>query len=75
MLIIFILATIFFVAFPCVFGLLPNRLKSTYIFMIQELKSLAEQMQLQFAPKKVMTDFELGLMSVLKTEVCVFYFS
>jgi hypothetical protein len=42
--------------------------------MIQELKSLAEQMQLQFAPKSVMTDFEVGLMSVLKTEVCVFYF-
>ena len=55
-------------SFPCVFGLLPNRTKSTYIFMIQELKLLAEQMQLQFAPKSIMTDFESGLMSVLKTE-------
>jgi hypothetical protein len=43
--------------------------------MIQELKSLAEEMQLQFAPKSIMTDFETGLMSVLKTEVCIFYFS
>ncbi|CAF3647620.1 unnamed protein product [Rotaria sp. Silwood1] len=55
-------------SFPCVFGLLPNRLKPTYTFMVQELKSLAEQMQLQFTPKKIMTDFESGLMSVLKTE-------
>ncbi len=75
MLILFVLPIIFFVAFPCVFGLLPNRLKCTYIFMIRELKSLAEEMQLQFAPKSIMTDFETGLMSVLKTEVCIFYFS
>lgn len=33
-------------SFPCVIGLLPNRLKCTYIFMIRELKSLAEEMQL-----------------------------
>ncbi|CAF4729973.1 unnamed protein product [Rotaria socialis] len=32
-------------SFPCVFGLLPNRLKTTYHFMFQELKSVAMQMQ------------------------------
>jgi hypothetical protein len=42
--------------------------------MIHELKALAEQMQFQFAPKSVMTDFESGLMSVLKAEVCVLCF-
>jgi len=42
--------------------------------MIQELKSLAEEMQLKFSPKSIMTDFETGLMSVLKAEVCILYF-
>ena len=43
--------------------------------MIQELKSIAKEMQLQFTPKSIMTDFEMDLMSVLKAEVCIFYFS
>ena len=57
------------VAFPCVFGLLPNRLKTTYHHMFQELKSLATQMQLPFTPKLVMSDFEPGLINVVKAEV------
>lgn len=59
------------VAFPCVFGLLPNRLKTTYQFLIHELKCIADQMKLEFAPKVVMSDFETALVGVVKTEVNV----
>ena len=41
----------------CVFGLPPIRLKGTYPFMFHELKSVAIQMQLNFVPKSIMTDF------------------
>ena len=41
--------------------------------MIQELKSLAEQMGYRFMPKSIMSDFEAGLISVLKNEVCFFH--
>ncbi|CAF4356626.1 unnamed protein product, partial [Rotaria magnacalcarata] len=54
--------------FPCVFGLLPNRLKLTYQFLFHELKSIAIQMKLDFAPKIVMSDFEPAFMGVVKTE-------
>ena len=59
----------FYLGFPCVFGLLPNRLKGSYRFMFQELKSIATQMQLSFKPQYVMTDFEPGLISIIATEV------
>ncbi|CAF4891392.1 unnamed protein product, partial [Rotaria sp. Silwood1] len=69
-------------SFPCVFGLLPNRFKSTYHFMFQELKSTATQMQLNFTPKSIMTDFEPGLISVIAAEFsgathssCYFHFT
>lgn len=45
------------------------RSKNTYTYMIQELKSLAEQMEFRFMPEIIMTDFEGGLMSMLKNEV------
>jgi hypothetical protein len=57
-----------------VFGLLPNRFKSTYQFLFRELKSVATQMKLDFAPKTVMTDFEPALMGVVKVEVSASYF-
>ncbi|CAF1666654.1 unnamed protein product [Rotaria magnacalcarata] len=69
-------------SFPCVFGLLPNRLKLTYQFLFHELKSIAIQMKLDFAPKIVMSDFEPVLMGVVKTEFsaathssCYFHFT
>ncbi|CAF2875167.1 unnamed protein product [Rotaria sp. Silwood2] len=69
-------------SFPCVFGLLPNRLKGTYHFMFQELKSTATQMQLNFTPKSIMTDFEPALISVITAEFsgaihssCYFHFT
>ncbi|CAF1054091.1 unnamed protein product [Rotaria sordida] len=69
-------------SFPCVFGLLRNRQKSTYHFMFNELKSIALQMQLNFAPKTIMSDFEPGLLAVVSTEFatathssCYFHFT
>ena len=56
-------------AFPCVFGLLPNRFKSTYQFLFSELKAIAAQMNMAFEPKTIMSDFEPALMNVLKVEV------
>ncbi|CAF4000589.1 unnamed protein product [Rotaria sp. Silwood2] len=68
-------------SFPCVFGLLPNRLKSTYYFMFNELKSIAIQMQMNFTPKSIMSDFEPGLLAVVTTDFvtathtsCYFHF-
>jgi len=63
-----------FSAFPCVFGLLPNKEKSSYQHMFRELKSLAKQMNFNFAPKMVMSDFESALLNVTKTEVDAFIF-
>ena len=59
------------VAFPCVFGLQPNRWKTTYQFLIHELKCIADQMKLEFTPKVVMSDFEPALEGVVKIEVNV----
>ncbi|CAF4795603.1 unnamed protein product, partial [Rotaria socialis] len=68
--------------FPCIFGLLPNRLKTTYHFMFQELKSIATQMQLNFTPKSIMSDFEPALITIIAAEFvgathssCYFHFT
>jgi len=42
--------------------------------MFRELKSLAKQMNFNFAPKMVMSDFESALLNVTKTEVDAFIF-
>ncbi|CAM4887935.1 unnamed protein product [Rotaria socialis] len=69
-------------SFPCVFGLLPNRQKSTYHFMFRELKALAVQMDMNFSPKLIMSDFEPGLLAVVALEFvtathlsCYFHFT
>ena len=66
-----ILVHLIHVAFPCVFRLLPKKWKTTYQFLIRELKSIADQMKLEFTPKIVMSDFETALVSAVKTEVNV----
>ena len=53
--------TMFLLAFHCVFGLLLNRLKGTHHLIFHELKSVAIQVQLNFVPKAIITDFEPGL--------------
>ncbi|CAF2101064.1 unnamed protein product, partial [Rotaria magnacalcarata] len=50
-------------------NLLPNRLKNTYHFMFQELKSIAMQLQLNFTPKSIMSDFEPALITVIAAEL------
>ncbi|CAF3363228.1 unnamed protein product [Rotaria sp. Silwood2] len=69
-------------SFPCVFGLLPNRQKSTYHFMFRELKALAVQMDINFSPKLIMSDFEPSLLAVVALEFitathlsCYFHFT
>ncbi|CAF3739739.1 unnamed protein product [Rotaria socialis] len=69
-------------SFPCVFSLLSNRQKNTYHFMFNELKLIAAQMQLNFTPKVIMSDFEQGLLAVVKVELvtathssCYFHFT
>ncbi|CAF2972812.1 unnamed protein product [Rotaria sp. Silwood2] len=58
-------------SFPCIFGLLPNRQKSTYHFMFRELKAVAVQMEMNFSPKLIMSDFEPGLLAVVALEVTI----
>ncbi|CAF1277492.1 unnamed protein product [Rotaria sp. Silwood1] len=69
-------------SFPCVFGLLPNRHKNIYSFLFHELRYAALQMKLDFSPKIVMSDFESGLASAVKSEFttakhsfCFFHFT
>ncbi|CAM4843789.1 unnamed protein product [Rotaria magnacalcarata] len=64
------------------FGLLPNKLKSTYQFLFFELNAIAVQMKLDFTLKLVMIDFEPALIGVLKAEFstakhssCYFHFT
>ncbi|CAF4908992.1 unnamed protein product [Rotaria sp. Silwood1] len=56
------------IAFPFVVGLLPNRLKGTYHFMFNELKSIAVQMQMNCTPKSIMSGFEPCLLAVVTTD-------
>lgn len=58
-------------AFPCVFGLLPDRKKSTYKFLFRELKSIAQSMNIDFTPATIMSDFESGLADAISNEVSV----
>ena len=58
-----------FAGFPCVFGLLPDRKKSTYQHLFRTLKEIAESMNRLFKPDRIMTDFESSLFSVLAHEV------
>ncbi|CAF3200624.1 unnamed protein product, partial [Rotaria sp. Silwood2] len=69
-------------SFPCVFGLLSNRQKSTYHFMFRGLKALAVQMEMNFSPKLIMSDFEPGLLAAVALEFitathlsCYFHFT
>ena len=58
-------------AFPCVFGLLPDRKKPTYRFIFRELKSIANSMNLDFNPQTIMSDFEPALAEAISAEVGV----
>ena len=63
-----------FLGFVCVFGLLPDRKKSTYRFFLTELRNIAKDMNMNFNPTSIVTDFECALMEVLATEVHTVFF-
>ena len=49
--------------------MLPDRKKSTYQELFQELKSIAASMGQTWQPEQIMSDFEAGLMPAVSAEV------
>ncbi|CAF3364945.1 unnamed protein product [Rotaria socialis] len=69
-------------SFICGIGLLPDRKKSTYRFVFEELKGLAVRMNLVFSPSTIITDFEHSLADAIISEFpssnqygCYFHFT
>ncbi|CAF2855277.1 unnamed protein product [Rotaria sp. Silwood2] len=69
-------------SFMCVIGLLPDRKKSTYKFVFEELKALAIGMNQIFDPSTIISDFEQGLGEAISREFpnsnhigCYFHFT
>ncbi|CAF3280615.1 unnamed protein product [Rotaria socialis] len=69
-------------SFICGIGLLPDRKKSTYRFVFEELKGLAVRMNLVFSPSTIITDFEPSLAEAIISEFpssnhigCYFHFT
>ncbi|CAF4918441.1 unnamed protein product, partial [Rotaria sp. Silwood1] len=60
---------------PCVFGLTINKKSATYRQMFFELKQIAAERQKQFSPQLLLTDFESGILPVVKTETLWVSFS
>ncbi|CAF2902586.1 unnamed protein product [Rotaria sp. Silwood2] len=61
----------FIVGFPCVFSILPNRKKYTYMEMFKELKSLAVQSDRTFEPTRILTDYEPSIIEAISTEASI----
>ena len=49
--------------------MLPDRKKSTYQELFQELKSTAASLDQTWQPEQIMSDFETSLMPAVSTEV------
>ena len=58
---------------PCLFALMVNKKAGTYCQMFSELKYLAAERGKMFSPKVFVTDFESGIIAVVKTEVRIYY--
>jgi hypothetical protein len=58
---------------PCAFGLLVDKKAATYKQIFTELKSIAARKGIIFSPSLIMTDFEPGVISAIKTEVSISY--
>ncbi|CAF0973217.1 unnamed protein product [Rotaria sordida] len=58
-------------SFVCVFGLLPDKKKSTYKYLFRELQNIATEMNMKFSPVTIMSDFEPALTEVLRNDVNV----
>ncbi len=59
---------------PVAFCLLPNKRGRTYTELFERLKDEANIMGKQFNPKRIITDYEPGLMPIVEQEVSVFTF-
>ena len=57
---------------PLAYCLLPNKRGSTYIELFERLKDQANIMGKQFNPKRIVTDYEPGLLPIVEQEVSVF---
>ncbi|CAF4961249.1 unnamed protein product [Rotaria socialis] len=67
-----------YLAFPCAFALLGDKKTSTYIQMIEDLKTAAISMGTKFEPLVLMSDFETSLIKALPTtehKGCFFHFN
>ena len=60
-------------AFPCVFALLPDRKKSTYQRLFQELNGIALSIGRTWRPEQIMSDFEASLIPAVAAEVITIY--
>ena len=58
---------------PCLFALMVNKKAGTYRQMFSELKYLAAERSKVFSPKVFVTDFESGIIPVVKTEMRIYY--
>jgi hypothetical protein len=61
--------SIFVLGVPCVFALMVNKKGVNYRHIFSELKQLASERQKSFSPQIILTDFESGVLPVVKTEV------
>ena len=58
---------------PCLFALMVNKKAGTYRQAFSELKYLAAERGKVFSPKVFVTDFESGIIPVVKTEMRIYY--
>jgi hypothetical protein len=59
---------------PVAFCLLPNKRGKTYTELFERLKDEAIAIGKQFNPKRIVTDYEPGLMPVVEQEVSILTF-
>jgi len=69
MLLTYLKITFLILGLPCVFCLLLNKKAVTYRHIFTELKQKATGRNKTFAPQLIMTDFETGVLPVIKSEV------
>lgn len=60
---------LFILGLPCIFCLLVNKKSITYRHIFSELKQLANDRGQVFSPVMIMSDFETGVIPVIKSEV------
>ncbi|CAF2827014.1 unnamed protein product, partial [Rotaria sp. Silwood2] len=72
----------FDICVPCVYALTVNKKSSTYRQLFSELRQIVFEVQKSFSPSLIITDFESGILPILKTEFpaakhygCSFHFN